>query len=168
VPIRPARRRARAATTFVALALAVLSAAACSDDGGSGPPLSGRTLLGSYALVEVNGRTLPVSVRLTDPQTGASTTFTVGSGVLKLDDGGVYTLTLAVAEAAQQPVARADSGMYEETRNQLTFRSSRGTQGSGTWDGNDITLSIPVDLDGDGTADTTPQLLVSKSPGTLR
>lgn len=162
---RAGRLTRRAA--IAALASFALAAAAC-DDGGSGPPRIQPTLAGSYGVVEVNGRVVPVALRLTDQQSGASLNVTVSSGLLVLEEGGAYTLTVVLAFTGQQPVGRIDNGTYTETRGQIALHSASGAEGAGTWSGNDITVSIPFDIDGDGDRDSTLDLLVSKSPGTLR
>ena len=163
----PAHHRGRRLTRRAALAAIASLAAAlagCGDDG-SGPPRREVVLAGTYGVVEVNARSLPVTLRLPDRQTGTLVTLAFTAGDLVLREDGTYTLTLVVTPQNGSPAARGDAGTYQESGGRLTLRSSLGAEGSGAWSGHDITLTIALDLDGDGDLDSDLDLLGSKSPG---
>ena len=162
-PWAPRRALLTRHTVMTLLASVAVAAAACGDDG-SGPPRR-FPVPGTYGLLEVNARSLPITLRLTSLQNGAQMTVTFTGGTLELEEDGTYTLTLVVTPQNGSPAARADAGTYEERGGRLTLRSSLGAEGSGSWSGNDITLTIPADLDGDRDLDSDLDLLVSKSPG---
>ena len=103
----------------------------------------GAALSGNYDLVTISDQELPATIEFFGTET-------IWSGLLTLSDS-TYALTVTVSEGDGDPETENDSGAFTlDESNVIHFtpgpQSEDGEPFEGTWDGDQITVSLDDDI----------------------
>jgi hypothetical protein len=163
--------------TAAALTFAVVGTTACGSDSKS-PTGTGGGVTGTYNIASVSGPSgtdnsapfVMLGGTVTDDQGGQHTfRIDITNGTLQLKSDKTYTaqfgskLYVDEQEQTDNPFDfPPETGTYSVSGSTITFTDSDGEESTATVNGNQISRTEPIDLDGDGSTDANITIVMQK------